>query len=46
LKFDDVFLDLKHIKENGSKVILMHIDDNKYISKLNNNEFFIANPIN
>lgn len=41
LKFDDVYEQLKNIKQNGTKVILIHIDDKKYIEEKSNNEFII-----
>ena len=41
LKFEDAIEDLRRIKENGTNVFLMHIDDKKYIRKLNKNEFFM-----
>lgn len=42
LKFSEVIDELKKIKSNGTKIILMHIDDLEYITKINNNEFLIA----
>lgn len=41
LKFEDIIDQLKRIKYNGTKVFLMHIDDKEYISKLNENEFYM-----
>lgn len=41
LKFEDIMSDLKELKNNGTNIFLMHIDDKEYIRKLNNNEFFI-----
>ena len=42
LKFEEVFDKLKNIKNKGIKIVLMHIDDLEYITKVNNNEFLIA----
>ncbi len=42
LKFEDIIDDLKELKNKGIRIILMHIDDYEYISKINNNEFIIA----
>lgn len=41
LKFEDVIGELKKVKDKETKVFLMHIDDSKYISELNKNEFYI-----
>ena len=41
LKFDDIIQDLRMIKNRGTNVYLMHIDDKKYISERCNNEFEI-----
>lgn len=41
LKFEEVLKDLQKIKNNNTKVILMHIDDKQYIDQLNNNEFIL-----
>ena len=41
LKFDDAYEQLKHIKQNGTKVILMHIDNKKYIEEKSENEFIM-----
>lgn len=42
LKFEEIFDKLKNIKNKGIKIVLMHIDDLEYITKVNNNEFLIA----
>lgn len=42
LKFEDVFEKLKSFKQNGIKVYLMHLDDRKYITEINNGEFEIV----
>ena len=42
LKIDNVLMKLKEIKNNGTKVFLMHIDDKEYVKKVANNEFFIV----
>ncbi len=41
LKFDDIVQDLQKIKQNGTDVYLMHIDDKEYIAKKSNGEFEI-----
>lgn len=41
LKFDDAYEQLKLVKQNGTNVIFMHIDDKKYIEEKSNNEFII-----
>ena len=41
LKFDDVLQDLQNIKQHGTDVYLMHIDDKKYISEQCSGEFEI-----
>lgn len=41
LQFDDIIEKLKEIKNNGTNVILMHIDDYNYIKNVNNNLFEI-----
>ncbi len=41
LKFENIISDLRKIKQNGTDVYLMHLDDKEYIAKLNNNEFFV-----
>ena len=41
LKFEDSYEQFKKIKQNGTKIILMHIDDKKYIEEKSNNEFII-----
>ena len=41
LKLDDCYDQLKNIKQNGTNVILMHIDDKKYIKDKAKNEFVI-----
>lgn len=41
LKLEDYYEQLKYIKQNGTNVILMHIDDKKYIQEKSNNEFII-----
>lgn len=41
LKFEDVLNELRNIKQNGTEVYLMHIDDKDYIKEINNNEFEI-----
>lgn len=41
LKFEENFDALKAIKDNGTDVFLMHLDDIEYIKKVNNNEFFV-----
>lgn len=43
LKYDEAYEQLKSIKQNGIKVILMHIDDKKYIEQKVQNEFIIVN---
>lgn len=41
LKFDEAYEQLKRIKENGTKVILMHIDEKKYIEHKAGDEFIV-----
>lgn len=41
LKFESIKEELSKIKNNGTKVVLMHIDDREYVKELNNNEFYI-----
>lgn len=41
IKIDDVVEVLKKIKENGTNVFFMHMDDKEYIKKVTNNEFLI-----
>ena len=41
LKIDDVLDLLKKIKDKGTEVILMHLDDKKYIEKITKDEFYI-----
>lgn len=41
LKLEDCYEQLKSIKQNGTIVILMHIDDKKYIEEKSNNEFIM-----
>lgn len=41
LKFEDIIPQLKELKENNTKVFLMHIDDKEYIKNLNNDMFYI-----
>ena len=42
LQFDDIRQELRRIKENGTNIYLMHIDDREYISNKSNNEFEIV----
>lgn len=39
VKIDEVFDLLKKIKNNGTEIFLMHIDDKQYVKQLVNNEF-------
>ena len=39
LGIEDVFDDLKKIKNNGVRVFLMHIDDRNYVKKMIGGEF-------
>ena len=41
LKFEDIITDLEKIKNKGTSIFLMHIDDWDYISKLNDGRFFM-----
>lgn len=41
LKIEDILDLLREIKNNGTKIFLMHIDDKKYIKKIVKNEFDI-----
>lgn len=41
IKIDDVLEILRKIKKNGTKVILMHIDDKEYIKQITKGEFII-----
>lgn len=41
LKFEDIIDELKQIKDSGTKVFLMHIDDKEYINRLNKDEFYM-----
>ena len=42
LKIEDVLSELKKIKNNGTEVFLMHIDDEEFIKKVTNREFILA----
>ena len=42
IKFEDIIPVLEKIKESGTNVYLMHIDDYEYIKKLNNDKFYFA----
>lgn len=39
LKIDDIYNKLKELKQNGTNIYLMHLDDKEYINKITNNEF-------
>lgn len=39
LKIDDVYEELKNLKQKGIDIYLMHLDDKEYINKVTNNEF-------
>ena len=41
LKFEEIINSLEEIKNNNTKIILMHIDDKQFIKKLNQNRFYI-----
>ena len=41
LKIDDILEDLKEIKESGTDVYLMHLDDIEYIKEVTKNQFFM-----
>ena len=41
LKFEDIISDLEKIKNNGTEIFLMHIDDREYINTLNKDRFYI-----
>lgn len=41
IKIDEVVNILREIKQNGTDIYLMHLDDREYISKATNNEFFM-----
>lgn len=41
LKINDIIEKLKEIKNNGTDVFLMHIDDKEYIKRVVNKEFYI-----
>ena len=41
LKFEDVAPDLEKIKNTGTKVFLMHIDDKEYIKIVNKDRFYM-----
>lgn len=41
LKIDDVLENLTQIQNDGTKIILMHIDDKEYINKVTNERFVI-----
>ena len=41
LKFESILDKLNIIKDCNTKVFLMHIDDKEYISKINNNQFYM-----
>ena len=41
LKIEDVLQDLRNIKQNGTNVYLMHVDDKTYVADKCNNEFEI-----
>lgn len=41
LQFDESYEQLRNIKQNGTKIILMHIDDKHYIEQKSKNEFVI-----
>lgn len=42
LKYDEAYEQLKNIKQNGTKVVLMHIDDKKYIEEKVRDEFIVT----
>ena len=42
IKLEDVLEDLRNIKNNGTNVYLMHIDDKKYVKNMIEEEFYIA----
>lgn len=41
LKFEETIEEFEKIKQNGTKIFLMHIDDENYIRKINNNRFYM-----
>lgn len=42
IKFEDIIPILEKIKKSGTNIYLMHIDNHKYISELNNGRFYFA----
>ena len=39
IKIDDIYEELKALKQKGIDIYLMHLDDKEYINKITNNEF-------
>lgn len=40
LKIDNIIEELKRIKQNGTDIYLMHMDDKEYIKRITESEFF------
>lgn len=39
IKIDDIYKNLKTLKQNGIAIYLMHLDDEEYVAEITNNEF-------